>query len=364
MVVLIGGILGVAGAAVALWGPIRDLFTSPAPRINTAIVMDVSETMAQPFGGPGGTKLTAAARSIQGYAKERDSEGLALLRAGTTCDAGAELVVDFGRDRASAIRQAAKDQSPGGSANLVDAIVDAIGELTDPDRFQGGGHKQRIAVFTSAGDDCDAEAAELKIRRAVEDTGIEVDFTFVGLAIPDDQRQQLRDLAAEFDDGEALFADTDEELGKVTRYIDVKPVLDDVDEVLGIHRDVNEEVNAFIAGLNGEKFDAAERALANARRRLDATTARFESLGERHDRQDLRDLHRLVGRSRKVQDQLLELGDRLLELARQSQDERQPKEYDNGIAEWNGLIARHNETVARSQERLDRLQARLPAVEH
>lgn len=66
MVVLIGSILGVAGAAVALWGPIRDLFTLPPPTINTAIVIDVSKTMAQPFGGSGGTKLEAAVRSIDG----------------------------------------------------------------------------------------------------------------------------------------------------------------------------------------------------------------------------------------------------------------------------------------------------------
>jgi hypothetical protein len=136
-------------------------------------------------------------------------------------------LVAFGDGHADDVGKAAREQSPEGASNLVNAVVAAIDDFNDGDRFPSDREfVKRIVVVTGTSDACFEEDASEMIRRRLEQADIVLDFTFVGVAVPEDERDRLREVAGDLE-APVIFADTDEELGRAVEYLELEPALAD-----------------------------------------------------------------------------------------------------------------------------------------
>jgi hypothetical protein len=345
-----------------LWDVISDAFSSELPPDNTQYILDASAAMGVPFGDEG-TKLTAAARTIARAVAPHEAVGLALRRFGGTCEERGDLLVDFGEGRADEVAEAAADQDAAGESNLANAVIAAIDDYNDDDRFPSDRDiKKRIVVVTGSADACLGEDASEQIRRRITQTGIELDFTFVGVAVPEEERDRLRAVASDLE-SPALFADTDDELADVVEYLEIEPVVRDGETASEIHNTVIEELNVFNDALNNGNLAPAERALRRSEAALEDTQAPYERIGERQTRPAFVELYGVLGRAREIQRELIALGETRLDLRRELDEDGNQNEYANAVAEWDGVIARQIETRDRLQEAHARLVDLLPIVE-
>jgi tetratricopeptide (TPR) repeat protein len=206
------------------WKIFDDIFSSELPGSNTEIVLDASAAMGDPFGSSG-TKLDAAADAVGSFAVPFTNEGLALRDFGGGCDEAGELLVDFGEDHGDDVRDAAAEQQPGGDSNLANAVIAAIDDFADVERFPDPDSPKRVVVFTGAVDDCLGESAAGEIRREVERTGIDAVFKLVGVKVSAEDRGRLRSLRNGLGaNAEVVFADTEEELTEVVEGLEESPI--------------------------------------------------------------------------------------------------------------------------------------------
>jgi hypothetical protein len=347
-----------------LWDAIANLFSDELPPSDTQYVVDASAAMGAPFGsGEGETKLSAAAETIAAAVVSLESEGLALRRFGGSCEDSGDLLVAFGDGHADDVGEAAREQSPEGASNLVNAVVAAIDDFNDGDRFPSDREfVKRIVVVAGTSDACFEEDAAEMIRRRLEQADIVLDFTFVGVAVPEDERDRLREVAGDLE-APVIFADTDEELGRAVEYLELEPALADSQAVQEIHNAVIESLNLFITRLNAGQFDEAATALGESNEEFAGTESRFASIGARLTRPEVVAVHSLVGRAREIQEELIARGQTLLEVARSLEDGEPRAEYDNALAEWNGVIRRQRDNVAEIDQATGELADRVPPIE-
>jgi hypothetical protein len=361
-------VLGLVTAVFALVGPpklwdvIRDALASELPPDNTQYILDASAAMEAEFGADE-TKLLAAARTIADAVEGREGVGLALRRFGGACGEPGDLLVDFGDDRAVEIAEVAGEQEASGESNLVNAVVAAIDDYSDVDRFpRDPGFERRIVVVTGSADGCFGDGAAEQIRRRMAQTGVELDFTFVGVAVPAEERDSLRKVAGDLE-SPVVFADTDAELGQVVDYLELEPVLADSREIVDIHNSVGGALDDFFGAATNARFDEAEAALRHSERLFARTEVRFESIGARASRAEVAELHRLLGRTRTIQEEQLSVGEVALEAGRALANDGNDAEYENALAEWEGLIQQQRANAERLQDALDELARRLPRLE-
>jgi hypothetical protein len=360
-------VLGLIGAVVALIGPpklwdvISDLFRNDLPPSDTEYILDASAAMGEPFGTvEGATKLSAAAEAIAQSILPLENEGLALRRLGGTCDETGDLLVDFGAGRNDEVSDAAADQEAAGESNLAQAVIAAIDDFHG-DRFPTDRtFTKRIVVVTGTVDNCSGDNAAELIRRRLENAGVELDFTYVGLGIPEADRDRLREIAG---DEDVLFADTEDELAQVVDFLELEPVISDSEAILEIHNDVIDRLNVFIGHLNAGRTDPAAAALEDANAAFSRGEPRFDSIVVHETRPDLQAMARLVAQARAIQEQLFDVGETLLGLRRDLGAEATSANYENALAEWNGTIQRQQENVDEINRANEELVAKLPPVE-
>lgn len=223
----LAAVVGLVGAVAALVGPpklwdvVADRFSSELPAYNTEIVLDASAGMGMPFGASR-TKLDAAADAVAEFVAPFKNEGFALRSFGGRCKGEGEagrLLVDFGEDHGDDVRVAAAEQRPNGKSNLADAVIAAVDDFSDEDRFPDPDSPRRVVVFTGTVDECRPDAADA-IRREVRHKGVNAVFRFVGVKVSTPDRERLlgfkEDLGQDFDVSVA-FADSDEQLIGVLR---------------------------------------------------------------------------------------------------------------------------------------------------
>jgi hypothetical protein len=363
-------VLGIAGVVFGLIGPpklwdvVADLFSDELPPSNTEIVLDASAEMGVPFGSvEGETKLTAAARAAESYVAPHVNESFALRRFGGDCDEAGDLLVGFGAGHGDDLGEAAGGLAATGESNLANAVLAAIDDYNDGERFPAGRtFSKRIVVFTGTADECSGESAAELIRRRLEGTPIQLDFTFVGVGMPEEERDRLRLIARELE-GPAIFADTDEELAEVVEYLEIEPVIADGETAREIHNTVIDELNKFIDALNDGELRRAETALDNSDKALEDTNDPYERIGARQTRAEFADLHDALGQARAIQGELIVLGGTLLDLRRGLNEDGNQAEYENALAEWNGVIRRQVRHRDLLQEAHDELVDLLPTVE-
>jgi hypothetical protein len=212
LVGLVGAVWALVGAPKP-WDVVADLFSSELPSSNTQIVLDASAAMSAPFGD--GTKLDAAAEAIGDYVVPLSNEGLALRRFGGGCEEAGELLVDFGEEHADEVQAAASAQQPEGESNLAYAVRAAIDDFASEDFPDPDGPKS-VLVFTGTGeDDCVGNAPD-EVRRALERSGVDAVFKFVGVKVPQSERTDLRNLRDALGErAEVEFVDTEEDLEEI-----------------------------------------------------------------------------------------------------------------------------------------------------
>jgi hypothetical protein len=212
--VAVVGLLGAVWALVGApkpWDAIGDLFSSELPSSNTEIVLDASGVMADSFAGSG-TKLDAAVGAVGQHVAPFRNEGFALRVSGGGCDEAGDLVVDFGEDHGDDVRDAAAEQRPGGSSHLTNAVIAAIDDFADSERFDPDSRK-RVLVFAGTDDECRGPNASDEVRRELERTGIDAVFKLVGVDVAKEDRERLRALRDSLGArAEVVFADTPAEL--------------------------------------------------------------------------------------------------------------------------------------------------------
>jgi hypothetical protein len=345
-----------------LWDVISDALSSELPPDNTQYVLDASAAMGVEF-GEDETKLTAAGRTIADAVEGREGVGLALRRFGGACGEPGDLLVDFGDDRADEIAEAARDQEAAGEPNLVNAVVAAIDDYSDVDRFpRDPGFERRIIVVTGSADGCFGDSAAEQIRRRMAQTGVQLDFTFVGVAVPAEERDSLRKVADDLE-SPVVFADTDAELEQVVDYLELEPVLADSREILQVHDAVIDELIVFDQLERAGRFAEAEPALHRAEAAFARTEPRFEAIGTRTSRPEVRSLHELLGTARVIQQQLFATGAGLLAAGRALEANGGEAEYENARAEWVGIVRRQRDNVAKIEKAVREIEDRLPHLE-
>jgi len=216
------GMVALVGLAAAVWGlsgapkpwqVASDLAATEKPRSNTAIVVDASAAMGAGFGQDGRTKLDAAVDAVREYVVPFDSEGIALRRAGGTCEESGQVLVDFGAHHTDDVSEAVGGLEPAGKSNLGYAVMAAIDEFNASDRFAGPPSSKRVVVFTGGGDQCLEEDAAERIERELERTGIDAVFTLVALRVSEHEKKRLKAFSKALGKrADVEFVDTPDEL--------------------------------------------------------------------------------------------------------------------------------------------------------
>ena len=159
---------------------------------NIEIILDTSKTMNKPFSGK--TKFEAA---VQGLNKvlnlqvaERDN--LAFRHFGGPCRGlNTKFLVNFGQNNADCIREALGSLRIDGETTTADAVVKAIKDFDDINRFEGV--SKRALIITGGHDSCNPRASE-DIRREFQSKKIRPDFWFIGMDVPPDQQRHLNEI--------------------------------------------------------------------------------------------------------------------------------------------------------------------------
>jgi hypothetical protein len=212
---VVGMVATLATLVGIFWGPISDLFSSELPASNTEIVLDASEEMADEF-DEGDSKLEAAAAGIGEFVAPRANEGFALRRFGGDCGEAGDLVVDFGADNGDDVRDAAAEQEPSGASNLGNAVIAALDDFNDQDKFPDQDAPRRVLIFAGTADQCLGDDAADVIRREVGRSAVDLEFQLVGMKVSDAARAGLKSITNELGREAALVVvDDNEELEDV-----------------------------------------------------------------------------------------------------------------------------------------------------
>jgi hypothetical protein len=202
----------IVAAVIAI---VSSLTRPPEPvDVNLALIVDISDQMEKRFGGS--TRFTAAIAELVDLVEPRDSDNLALWTSGGSCGAeGTEEVVPLGQENSDEIQDELRGLETRGPANLGDAIIEATGTFSDPERFPADVGK-RVVLLTAGRDTCEADFVE-EIGDRLEELGQDVGLKlhFFTLAVPEALELQLRALQQRLPGQvEVQFAETPEELGE------------------------------------------------------------------------------------------------------------------------------------------------------
>lgn len=175
---LLAALWGLTGAPKP-WDVASEVVRRPPPLRNTEIVVDASARMGAPFGQA--TKLAVAAEAVNRYAVGGDDVGLALRRAGGSCEEAGELLVELDDGNSDDIRTAARGLTPTGRSNIAYSVRAAIGDFEDQ-RFHETGSVNQVIVFVGGGDQC-GEAPGQELRDELENSNVEARFRFFALKV-------------------------------------------------------------------------------------------------------------------------------------------------------------------------------------
>lgn len=161
--------------------------------MHTEIVLDTSNSMSAPFNGS--SKLKKARDSIIETLKDvSDRDMLALRRYGGTCDENdaTQLVVPFAQENKETISRKLQSFSPAGKATMFQAVRELVPDFNEAVRFPGT--RKRVVMVIGSCEECRDNPIEL-IKRRIQNTGIDIEWKFVGMDLDRDCVQQLKGLA-------------------------------------------------------------------------------------------------------------------------------------------------------------------------
>ena len=194
---ILGLIAAFTGAVAGVYGIVQYVvpafFEKSISDWNVMVVVDRSAAMAQPFDGS--TKWEVVAQALDKKIEPvAPTDNLALRTFGGPCRGeNTELRVAFDYRNKEKIRSALRSLKPAGETTLTDAVIAAIGDFNDPERFAG--RNKSIIVITGGKRLCtDAPAETIRTRLSKQipaDQLIELEFKYIGVGIPAPLREAL-----------------------------------------------------------------------------------------------------------------------------------------------------------------------------
>jgi hypothetical protein len=324
-------LIAAAVAAVALISILLGIVLRPDGRTtslhNVALVVDGSASMAESLRG-GDRKLEVTAREVEGYVGPLSDTALALRFFGGACSTPppAEPDVGFDTHNAGDVVAATHERKPSGVANLVDTVLAAIDDFSDPDLYPKGIGSDRlitrVLVITGSRDGCRRDTARVAERALKQRIGLE--FTFIGLGVDDPESVTYLNELATAVEGQALFADSPDVLRS---YLDAL-LADDFTVTtntltLSVINPVNKTIEAVESAYRGvteaERIDAASitslrELVQSGRDALDDTENLFQALRSSNGPLEYRTLWQIDLEQRRLQATELDQLEQLIEL--------------------------------------------------
>lgn len=244
VVALVAAVLGLLGVP-KLWDVFADILAGEGVAVsNTEVILDTSAAMGSPFEGEDETKLDAAVRAI-GQAGERDDEGLALRGTGLDCEENGDLLVDFGTNHKGKVLSVAEEQQAEGKSNIVNAVVEALGDFRTNPEFSGPRSTRRVLVFTTGEDDCFEGDVAGKINSELKGADISASFTLIALKASGEDLEQLEEL--------------ENALVSANAFVETRAPRN-TEQLEGVVEDVKEESNLAIE--EGEEEEGTEETIS------------------------------------------------------------------------------------------------------
>ncbi|WP_067892195.1 VWA domain-containing protein [Actinomadura chibensis] len=159
------------------------------PEYRTAFLVDTSLTKD-------GKQFTAIANAVASAVQNSgDHDSLSLRRFGGSCGdrTNTSQVVGAGVGHAQKISSSVRTLTPSGNATLENGILAAVDDFSGRYPFRGS-KQNRIIVVTSNGKDActsDQSALQLAVRKNAAESGVELDFRFVGYKVPHQEQRPL-----------------------------------------------------------------------------------------------------------------------------------------------------------------------------
>jgi von Willebrand factor type A domain len=347
---LVGLVLGVLELADRLFPP-------PQPSDpSVAIVLESSDAMAKPFGS--GSAFEAARDRLGTVLEEEREHNVELRVFGGDCGKESDRLVGWGTDNAERFGEELDAVQPEGRADLATAIVDATRDFDDRSRFPDEIVK-RIVVITS-GHTCpdDAQAAiRAHFRRLGESRGIGLDFRFIGLDVPLEERTELEEIARALDAGTPAYPSDEDELEAALAAAAVDEPL-----LAGAIK-MNELVTESLGDLNTcadlvydePDADEAEVTCGRARAAVEKSNQAFGRLPDSYARSELNRIREIYVEQLRLQGELVKQADGDLELASRHEGE-QEEAVGEAVADWNVLVEAHNDADEPIPRLFDRLR--------
>lgn len=190
-----------------------------APDHRTAFLVDTSLV-------ENGRQFRAIADAVGSAAQNSaDGDSLSMRRFGGVCGDGGNTasVVGPGTGHAQRISTSAHALTPAGKPTLESGLLAAIDDFAGYYPLRGS-KRNRVVVVTSHGvDACTADQAAVRaaVRKKAADSGVRVDFRFVGYKVPRKEQRPLARLAEAVDAARPGFVDTPGELAATLEQLTV-----------------------------------------------------------------------------------------------------------------------------------------------
>ncbi|MFD5908780.1 hypothetical protein ACFWHL_08735 [Streptomyces massasporeus] len=190
-----------------------------APDYRTAFVVDTSLV-------GNGRQFRAVADAVGSAAQNSaDGDSLSLRRFGGVCGDGRNTasVVGPGVGHAQKIDTSARALTPAGKPTLESGLLAGIDDFSGYYPLRGS-KRNRVVVVTSHGvDACTADQAAVRVavRRKATDSGVQVDFRFVGYKVPRKEQRPLARLAEAVDATRPRLVNTPGELAATLKQLTV-----------------------------------------------------------------------------------------------------------------------------------------------
>lgn len=190
-----------------------------APDYRTAFLVDTSLV-------GNGRQFRAVADAVGSAAQNSaDGDSLSLRRFGGVCGDGGNTasVVGPGAGHAQKIDTSAHALTPAGKPTLESGLLAGIDDFSGYYPLRGS-KRNRVVVVTSHGvDACTADQAAVRaaVRRKARDSGVRVDFRFVGYKVPRKEQRPLARLAEAVDATRPRLVNTPGELAATLKQLTV-----------------------------------------------------------------------------------------------------------------------------------------------
>lgn len=340
--VLAGG----GGWAVVVW-----LLPALAPTYKTEFLIDTTAGTA----ADGPETIASSLKTV--VENSGDHDALALRSFGGQCGAENNTTqhVDFGTDNRQEITQAASGVGAGSKATLLRGIVQAVEDFSQP-FAQRAKQVNRIIVVTRHGTDaCDDDIAfvEKEIRNRITAAGLAIEFRLIGYQVPDDQHDQLNQIATAAQAPNPMLVNTPSELDAALHWFtNIEPVLRNAQEIINILNPTVEQVNTAVQAIIDGRFDMAENTLNQARSAI--TDTEFEDLQGRAKTPEAQDIHSRASHLRTQQERVIATATDLLDTARSGSP------LSAELATFEQVATDYNTKVNNMNEALAALRAKAP----